>query len=146
MIARVAAGLLVAVWLAGGLLLTLLPANPAPGQVVEPNFVPFRTIGIYLANLDSGYWVGQSLGNLLLLLPLGLLGPVVLPWMDRWVRVLVAAVTFSVAVEIAQLWIPDRSADVDDVLLNVGGALLGYVILRIVRRGSGTRRALVGRN
>jgi len=136
MSARVAAGLLLAIWLVGGLLVTLLPAHPAPGQVVEPNFIPLRTIGIYLANLDSRFWVGQMVGNLLLLVPLGLLGPIVLPWMDRWVRVLVASLALSAAIELAQLWVPDRSAEVDDVLLNVLGAIFGYAILSVFRIGS----------
>jgi glycopeptide antibiotics resistance protein len=135
-IVRLAAGVVLGVWLAGGLLLTLLPAHPAPGQVVEPNFIPLRTIGIYLSNLDSSFWVGQMVGNLLLLLPVGLLGPVVLPWMDRWLRVVVASLALSTAIELAQLWIPDRSADVDDVLLNVVGAILGYTILTALRIGS----------
>jgi glycopeptide antibiotics resistance protein len=75
-------------------------------------------------------------GNLLLLLPVGLLGPVVLPWMDRWLRVLVASLALSTAIELAQLGISDRSADVDDVLLNVAGAILGYAVLLVLRIGS----------
>jgi len=135
-IVRLAAGVVLGVWVAGGLLLTLMPAHPAPGQIVEHNFIPLHTIGIYLANLDSGYWVRQMAGNLFLLLPVGLLGPIVLPWMDRWLRVVVASLALSTAIELAQLWIPDRSADVDDVLLNVVGALLGYAILSVLRMGS----------
>ena len=135
------AGLLLAVWLVGGLLLTLLPAQLDPGRQAEPNFVPFKTIGIYLASLDSSYWFGQMVGNLLLLVPLGLLGPIVFPWMDRWWRVLVASLLLGAAIEVAQLWIPDRSADVDDLLLNVVGATLGYAILSVVRIGSRTATA-----
>jgi glycopeptide antibiotics resistance protein len=145
-IARIAVGLLLGVWITGGLLLTLSPVYPAPGQVVEPNFIPLRTIGIYLANLDSGFWLRNLAGNLLLLLPIGLVGPMVFPWMDRWWRVLLAAVALSLAIEIAQLWVPDRSADVDDLLLNAVGAMLGYAILRMVRLGSATRRTLIERN
>ena len=136
MIVRLAAGVVLGVWVAGGLLLTLMPAHPAPGQIVEHNFIPLRTISIYLANLDSPFWVRQMVGNLLLLLPVGLLGPIVLPWMDRWLRVLVASLALSTAIELAQLWIPDRSAEVDDVLLNVVGAILGYAVLRVLRIGS----------
>ncbi|MGH2463064.1 MAG: VanZ family protein [Candidatus Limnocylindria bacterium] len=135
--ARIGVGLLLGTWMAGGLLLTLSPVYPAAGQVVEPNVVPLRTIGIYVANLDSGFWLRNLVGNLLLLLPLGLVGPIVFPWMDRWLRVFVAAVALSAAIELAQLWIPERSADVDDVLLNVAGALLGYAILSLLRKGSG---------
>lgn len=124
------------VWIAGGLLLALSPVYPAPGQVVEPNVIPLRTIGIYLANLDSGFWLRNLVGNLVLLLPVGLVGPIVFLWMDRWWRVLLAAVALSLAIEVAQLWVPDRSADVDDLLLNVAGAILGYAILRVLRIGS----------
>jgi glycopeptide antibiotics resistance protein len=135
-IVRLAAGLMLGVWIAGGLLLALSPVYPAPGQVVEPNVIPLRTIGIYLANLDSGFWLRNLVGNLVLLLPVGLVGPIVFLWMDRWWRVLLAAVALSLAIEVAQLWVPDRSADVDDLLLNVAGAILGYAILRVLRIGS----------
>jgi glycopeptide antibiotics resistance protein len=141
--ARIALGLLLAVWLAGGLLLTVLPPILPPTRLVEPNFVPFKTIGVYLVNLDSGYWVGQMIANLLLLLPVGLLGPIVLPWMDRWARVLAVSVALSAAIELAQLWVPDRSADVDDVLLNVAGALMGYAILTLMRAVGMTRHRTV---
>jgi glycopeptide antibiotics resistance protein len=144
--ARIVTGLLLGVWLAGGLLLTLSPVYPAPGQVVEPNFIPLRTIGIYLANLESGFWLRNLVGNLLLLLPLGLVGPIVFPWMDRWWRLLLAAVALSLAIEITQLWVPDRSADVDDLLLNVVGALLGYALLSALRLGSGRPRVLAERD
>jgi glycopeptide antibiotics resistance protein len=33
-------------------------------------------------------------------------------------------------------------ADVDDVLLNVAGAMLGYAILSLLRLASGPRRAI----
>ena len=48
----------------------------------------------------------------------------------------------SVAIEIAQLWIPNRMADVDDVLLNVAGAMLGYALLSLGRLVSAPRRAV----
>ena len=130
---RIPAAVLLVVWLAIGLLLTLTPAHPLPGQVVDDSFVPFHTIRIYLANLDSAFWVGQVVGNLGLLLPVGLLGPIALPWLGRWWRVGLLALAVSAAIETAQLWIPDRSADIDDVILNVLGALLGYVAWRVPR-------------
>lgn len=134
--ARLVAGLALAVWLVAGLLFALTPANPAPGQVVDHNLVPFQTIAIWIANPDSGFWIRQMVGNLLLLLPVGLLGPIALPWLDRWWRVLLAAFALSVGIELTQMWIPDRAADVDDLMLNVAGAALGYAILSVVRLGS----------
>jgi glycopeptide antibiotics resistance protein len=129
-------------WLAIGLVVTLQPVEPPPGLVVVPNFVPLRTLAMYLANTDSPFWMGQLIGNLLLLLPVGLLGPIALPAMDGWVRVFLVALGLSLAIEVAQLGIPNRMADVDDVLLNVIGAVLGYAVLSVARLASGPRRAL----
>jgi glycopeptide antibiotics resistance protein len=130
---RLISGVFLAGWLLGALAFTLQPAHPLPGQVVTDNATPFATIRIYLDNLDSAFWVSQAAGNLLLLLPIGMFGPVALPWLARWWRVLLVALLFSGAIEFAQLFIPDRSADVDDVMLNVAGALLGYWLLVIFR-------------
>jgi len=127
---RPLAGLLLALWLIGGLVLTLQPAHPFPGQVVDDNLVPFHTLGIYWRNLGSDFWLRNLFGNLLLLLPLGLLGPIALPALDRWWRIALVALLYSVAIEVIQLAVPDRSADIDDVIVNVTGALLGYSLLK----------------
>ena len=144
--ARLLAGLALAVWLIGGMLFALTPASAAPGQVVDHNYIPFQTIAIWVANPDSGFWIRQMVGNLLLLLPIGLLGPLALPWLDRWRRVLLVAFAVSLAIELAQLWIPARAADVDDLLLNVGGAALGYAILSLLRLATGRPRIVLERD
>ncbi len=138
--ARLIARLVLGAWIVAGLFLTLQPAHPALGQVVEHNFIPLRTIAIYLGNPESGFWIRQAIGNLLFLLPLGLLGPIALPGLDRWWRVLLVAAALSLAIEVAQLWIPDRAFDVDDLLLNVIGAAIGYAIFSLVLRGAARLR------
>ena len=129
---RMLAGFLLALWLIAGLVLTLEPAHPLAGQVVDDNLVPFHTLSIYLANLGSWFWMRNLLGNLALLLPLGLLGPIALPALDRWWRIALVALLVSTAIELTQLLVPDRSADIDDVIVNVGGALLGYTGFRLL--------------
>jgi len=119
-------------WLVGGLVLTLQAAHPLPGQVVDDNLIPFRTIAIYIDRIGSPFWQRQIAGNLGLLLPVGLLGPLVFPTLGRWWRVLLVALAISVAIETTQLWIPDRSADIDDVIVNVTGAMVGYLLFRMV--------------
>lgn len=130
---RLISALFLGAWLIGTLAFTLRAGNPMPGQVVTDNLIPFTTIRFYLANMDTPFWQSQAVGNVLLLLPVGLFGPLALPWLGRWWRVLLAAALFSAGIELAQLAIPDRSADVDDVLLNALGALLGYFLLRAFR-------------
>jgi glycopeptide antibiotics resistance protein len=138
---RLLAGFALALWLIGGLVLTLQPAHPLPGQVVDNSLVPFRTLGIYLANLGSWFWMRNLLGNLALLLPLGLLGPIALPALDRWSRVALLALVISTIIELMQLAVPDRSADIDDIIVNVAGALLGYAAFVIVRAAVSSRSA-----
>jgi glycopeptide antibiotics resistance protein len=139
---RLISGAFLLAWLAGTLAFTLRPANPLPGQVVTDNPIPFATFRIYLDNLDSAFWVSQAAGNFLLMLPIGLFGPIALPWLGRWWRVLLAAVLISGGIELAQLWVPDRSADVDDVMLNAFGALVGYWLLCVWRFMSPSRHPL----
>jgi glycopeptide antibiotics resistance protein len=130
---RMLAGFLLALWLIGGLVLTLEPAHPLAGQVVDDNLVPFQTLGIYLNNLGSWFWMRNLFGNLALLFPIGLLGPIALPALDRWWRIVLLALLVSTAIELTQLLVPDRSADIDDVLVNVAGAALGYVTFSLAR-------------
>jgi glycopeptide antibiotics resistance protein len=139
---RVLAGLVLTLWLIGGLVLTLQPAHPLPGQVVDDNLVPFHTLAIYWRNLGSEFWLRNLFGNLLLLLPLGLLGPIALPFLDRWWRVALVALLVSAAIELTQLAVPDRSADIDDVIVNVVGAVIGFLVFKAVRV---TRRSVRGR-
>ena len=138
---RLLAGFLLALWLIGGLVLTLEPAHPLPGQVVDDNLVPFHTLAIYWRNLGSEFWMRNLFGNLALLLPLGLLGPIALPALDRWWRIALVALLYSVAIELIQRLVPARSADVDDVIVNVAGALIGYAVFSLVRATLRSRAA-----
>ena len=79
--------------------------------------------------------------NILMFAPIGLL-LVVLLGARRWAVALTAAVAFTVLIEVVQLGIPSRVADVNDVLLNAGGALLGVLaglLLARVRSGLAAR-------
>jgi glycopeptide antibiotics resistance protein len=136
------AGFVLALWLIAGVWLTLQAAHPLAGQVVDDNLVPFHTLAIYWRNLGSEFWMRNLLGNLALLLPVGLLGPIAFPALDQWWRIAVLALLVSTAIELIQLAVPDRSADIDDVIVNVAGAMLGYVVLSLARlmwRGSRAR-------
>ena len=138
---RVPAGLLLVLWILGGLVLTLQPAHPLPSQVVDDNLVPFRTLGIYWRNLGSEFWMRNLFGNLLLLLPLGLLGPIASPALGRWWRIALVAPLYATAIELIQRLVPARSADIDDMIVNVSGALLGFGMFRAGGRVTHARRA-----
>lgn len=135
MVALAAGHLVVVAWL------TLLQLPIGPEAVAEAraaatydhNPVPLATIAFQLAGGLTGFELRQSIGNLLLLLPFGILAPMVWPGLRSFRSFIVAAAGVSTAIELGQLLIataygfPVRVADVDDVLLNTLGAALGFV-------------------
>ncbi len=109
------------------------------------NLVPFASIRLTLAHPERlGAWA-QIGGNLILLAPLGVLVPLLFPSMRRWRRMAVLSVGCAVAIEATQLllfWIrlSIRAIDIDDVILNVTGVLVGYTVWIVWQRLSRRRR------
>ncbi len=111
--------------------------NGYPGCTVGPlfqlsyNLVPsfFR---IWAGELTAGGWVKTMLtGNLLMLAPMGLLLPFVTDRLNKRNMALVA-VGIPVAIELLQP-IVGRSFDVDDILMNFLGILVGFAAVALVR-------------
>jgi glycopeptide antibiotics resistance protein len=100
------------------------------------NLVPLATISAQLRDLSSSS-LRQLGGNTGLLFPLGLTGPIVMPSFRRVGRLALVALFVSAAIELTQLAgtyarFLDRSVDIDDVILNVAGALIGWLAWRVV--------------
>ena len=80
-------------------------------------------------------------GNVLTLAPFGFLVPFAAPGLATWRRMASAAVLFPPAVELSQLSISlvlgysYRVTELDDVLLNFAGVLLGYAVFTALRAG-----------
>jgi len=77
------------------------------------------------------YLLVDVVGNTLLFIPVGLAFVGALPLAGRAARYLgavLAAMLFSSAIEVAQLFMPSRATDVDDVLFNTAGAMLGALL------------------
>ena len=107
------------------------------------NLVPLATISGQLRSLSPSS-LRQLGGNIGLLVPLGLIGPIVMPSLRRAGRLALVALLVSVAIEFVQLAgtsarFLDRSADIDDVILNVAGALIGWLAWRAVSAVWGRR-------
>ena len=49
-------------------------------------------------------------------------------------KVIAGAILFGGAVELAQMFIPERKADLFDMLMNIGGALAGYFIAEYFKK------------
>ncbi|MFF8521592.1 VanZ family protein [Streptomyces werraensis] len=122
--------------------LTLQP-SPASEALTHTNLHPGRSLQAYLdqpALRDAFKQIG---GNILLGVPFGVLAPVVAPRTRGFLRILVLTAVVMLLVEVAQgALVTGRAFDIDDVILNTAGALLGYLLVgRRMSRAVHARRA-----
>jgi len=75
----------------------------------------------------------QVIGNLVMLLPLGIYIPLLFPKLSGLFRVFIISLLVSISIELMQLITSVRSTDIDDVILNTSGAITGYIIYRFLR-------------
>ncbi|MEU7057195.1 VanZ family protein [Streptomyces sp. NPDC046197] len=109
--------------------LTLEP-SPASASIAHTNLHPGRSLRAYLQEPGLRDAVKQIGGNLLLGVPFGVLVPIVAPRARGALRVLLLTATVMLLVEFAQgALITGRAFDIDDVILNTSGALVGYLLL-----------------
>lgn len=124
-------------------LLDALGTAPRLGRV---NLMPFWFID-NLVRDPSWTVVFLAIGNLLLMTPLGFLLPLLWERFRHLRTVAVAAFLTSLTVELTQLAISTllghtyRLFEVDDLMLNTGGAMLGWAVWRALR----DPRAVAGR-
>ena len=104
------------------------------------NLVPFRTLRLFGSLLDSPRpaYVRAAVinlgGNILMFIPLGFLLPGVFPKFHSLLRTVLATAVIITAVEIIQLLTLVGSCDIDDLILNVIGASLGFLFQKYVKK------------
>jgi len=119
---------------------TYTPQNAASQiQIVE--WRPFYRARIILDNCrrveDYGPFIRLIGGNLIMLMPLGVLTSVLNPRMNFWKMFLLASIV-SFSIEGLQLFFnivsnSQRSVEIDDFILNVSGCMLAYMLYIICR-------------
>ncbi|MFR2840732.1 MAG: VanZ family protein [Zhenhengia sp.] len=88
-------------------------------RLEEINLIPFQAGGFMTHIL-----------NIIMFMPLGFLLPLIWKSFRNGVGVLVTGVGFSLAIEIAQLF-NRRLTDVDDLIMNTMGTLIGFIIWKV---------------
>ena len=99
------------------------------------NLTPFATIRRYLIySKVGGYFVRlvNVEGNILAFLPFGFFLPLLWRRCRKvWLTVLLTA-CFSIIVEVLQLFTRVGSCDIDDVILNTLGGVIGYLLYLLI--------------
>lgn len=102
----------------------------------EYNLVPFKSIRMFFEyyfiyhDFSFEYWFLNIFGNIFLLLPFGALLPVILDRPLTYPRIFAASFCLTSAIELAQFYTGLGEMDIDDVILNVLGAMIGYILIR----------------
>lgn len=116
---------------------TFFPFHTVNGQIQPLIFesakvFPFRINLIPLVNLldypETREILINVIGNTAMFVPLGIVWPSVYKELNTHRRVLAAGIGFSLFIEILQLLFHDRVSDIDDLLLNSLGFIIGYLI------------------
>lgn len=97
------------------------------------NFVPFKTISTYIAamfngSLKTSIAIKNVFGNLIMFLPMGIYLPYYLKKINRVGRFTVSMIILLFVIEATQLVTRKGSFDIDDFILNIVGALVGFGI------------------
>ena len=74
------------------------------------------------------------IGNTTMFIPLGIVWPAVFRQLDTHKKAILSGVLTSLAIEILQIPFFDRVSDIDDLILNSLGFVMGYGILVLVRK------------
>lgn len=99
------------------------------------NIIPMRTILEFLTcEYGTKAVITNLAGNIAAFMPMGFLLPIVFIRFYKLDKVLIAALLASLIVEILQYAAGVGASDIDDVILNVTGAILGYCIYRLLRK------------
>ena len=98
------------------------------------NFIPFFTIKLYLnTRLRAEYSFENLIGNIVLFIPLGILLPLLFKGTRALWKILIISFLVSLAFEVIQLITVLGSFDVDDILLNTTGGVIGYLFFKLFK-------------
>lgn len=93
------------------------------------NLIPI----VHLFDVYDG-WLINIIGNITMFIPVGLAWPFCFKKLDTLGKTVLAGAGFSLFIEITQLPFFDRCSDVDDLIMNTTGILIGALIYFGVKR------------
>ncbi|PCE16378.1 hypothetical protein AUC47_00575 [Microbacterium sp. SZ1] len=137
---RLFSGIAATVYFAALVYFTFLPLSIGPSEYEKPwwiwiSIVPFQDL------VDDP--IGLTL-NVALFVPLGILAPLLLRT-STWLQTALVGLVVSGSIEVVQFIgditiSPGRVADIDDLITNVLGTVVGYLLLRVAMLVPGLRR------
>ncbi len=106
------------------------------GEEFRYNVTPFSTIKNYFTYYDHfpvHIWIINIAGNIGVFIPFGIVLPILFPRLSNFFLFVLAFVIGITALELLQLFSMLGSFDVDDIILNTIGAIVGFILLQVMR-------------
>ena len=93
------------------------------------SLIPF----FFLVDRYDG-WLMNIIGNITMFIPVGIVWPVCFKKLDAIWKTVLAGAGFTLFIEVSQLLCPERHTDIDDLILNTIGVLIGALIVFGIRK------------
>ena len=100
------------------------------------NYIPFvETVKMFTNEFsDIHIALYNVVGNILLFIPLGFFIPLFFNKKNKLSKVILYGFTASLTIEVLQIFTPFNTTDIDDIILNTLGSILGFIIFNIFYR------------
>ena len=100
------------------------------------NIIPFKTIKLYINGYIRGIVSFRNfsvniIGNLCAFMPYGIFLPLMFKSMNKFLKFLITMIFIVIIIELLQFKTMSGSCDIDDLILNVFGASVIYLIFKI---------------
>lgn len=105
------------------------------GMTRSYNLIPFRTVMMYITNykhFNLDILVINLLGNIAAFIPLGFFIPVIFKKANKLSLIIIMTMLFSIIAELIQYVFIVGGLDIDDVILNTLGGIIGFIIYKFL--------------
>jgi glycopeptide antibiotics resistance protein len=99
------------------------------------NLFPLKTITQYITNREhynQDTWIKNLFGNIILFIPLGVVFPILNKRLLKLGSFILWMLILLICVELVQMLTKVGSLDIDDVILNMVGALIGILFTKLL--------------
>ncbi|ELC8464115.1 VanZ family protein (plasmid) [Clostridium perfringens] len=104
-------------------------------KISYAQLIPFDTIKIFIFDSPSYLVSIENLfGNIVIFCPMGFLIPLLFKKIHNVISTFIISFGISLTIELIQLLTGLGFFDVDDIILNVLGGIIGYLILKILMK------------
>lgn len=103
--------------------------NSLPGSI-NYNLIPFYSIGVQLENISEGWARYNLIGNIVPFMPFGFLLPIAFRKINSFCKVIVVGLAADLSIEVFQYTTKTGRFDIDDIILNMIGIVLGYLLMK----------------